>query len=313
MQKGEGEDFLVSYSALASTTSVLSEEASPIDLVLVLDMSPMSNSQPGKLASMLGAVESVVKSIMGLDEDNRVAIVAFSSQAEVLLPLGRYDSVDMDPGTGTPSNATTVTCTYVKSGESAAETSSFDVSYQNGTPVNKYTQMGVYTGMELLRTEQTTTASAGEGTVKRQPALILMSEGEPKIASTVIDNPTKSTVQADGSIETNDESGLSESYSNTEIFNDRVEIKRNEGVADFDSDPYGTNNSKRHAQTFATILTAAYMKEQVAEHYEQEMQVYTIGINTASANAPELASIVLNPRTGLESSASFMAYVQSYI
>ena len=35
----EGEDFLVSYSALASTTSVLSDTQSPIDLVLVLDKS----------------------------------------------------------------------------------------------------------------------------------------------------------------------------------------------------------------------------------------------------------------------------------
>ena len=152
----EGEDFLVSYSALASTTSVLSETQSPIDLVLVLDMSPMSNSQNGKLASMLSAVESAAESIMGLDENNRVAVVAFSSQAKVLLPLGRYESVDMS-SKGQTGQTTTVTCTYVEEGETQTGTETFVVSYQNGTPVNKYTQMGVYTGMKVLLDNDDTT------------------------------------------------------------------------------------------------------------------------------------------------------------
>ena len=129
----EGEDFLVSYSALASTTSVLSETASPIDLVLVLDMSPMSNSQNGKLASMLSAVESAAESIMGLNENNRVAVVAFSSQAKVLLPLGRYESVDMS-SSGQTGLTTTVTCTYLEEGETQTGTETFVVSYQNGRP-----------------------------------------------------------------------------------------------------------------------------------------------------------------------------------
>lgn len=86
--KGSGEDFLVSYSALASTTTVLSETASPIDLVFVLDMSPMSNSAAGKLNSMLTAVEAAVEAMMGLNPNNRVGIVAYSSQAECCSRLG---------------------------------------------------------------------------------------------------------------------------------------------------------------------------------------------------------------------------------
>lgn len=314
----EGEDFLVSYSALASTTSVLSETASPIDLVLVLDMSPMSNSKDGKLASMLSAVESAAESIMGLNENNRVAVVAFSSQAKVLLPLGRYKSVDMS-SSGQTGLTTTVTCTYLEEGKTQTGTETFVVSYQNGTPVNKYTQMGVYTGMKVLLENDDTTVQVGATTVTRQPALILMSEGEPKIASTVIDNPTQSTVQANGDIYvTEDEiaAGLSKTYRANSVFVDRVEIKRNEGVADHGSDIDGHNNHRRHAQTFATLLTAAYMKKAVAGHYgltgDEKMQVYTIGINPTSANSPELAAVVLDPKTELASNADFAGYVQSF-
>ena len=314
----EGEDFLVSYSALASTTSVLSETASPIDLVLVLDMSPMSNSQNGKLASMLSAVESAAASIMGLDENNRVAVVAFSSQAKVLLPLGRYKSVDMS-SSGQTGQTTTVTCTYLEENQTQTGTETFVVSYQNGTPVNKYTQMGVYTGMKVLLDNDDTTVQVSATTVTRQPALILMSEGEPKIASTVIDNPTQSTVQANGDIYvTEDEiaAGLSKTYRANSVFVDRVEIKRNEGVADHGSDIDGHNNHRRHAQTFATLLTAAYMKKAVAGHYglngEEKMQVYTIGINPTSANSPELAAVVLDPKTELASNADFAGYVNSF-
>lgn len=314
----EGEDFLVSYSALASTTSVLSDTQSPIDLVLVLDMSPMSNSQNGKLASMLSAVESAAASIMGLDENNRVAVVAFSSQAKVLLPLGRYVSVDMS-SSGQTGKTTTVTCTYLEENQTQTGTETFVVSYQNGTPVNKYTQMGVYTGMKVLLDNNDTTVQVSGTTVTRQPALILMSEGEPKIASTEIDNPTQSTVQANGYVSVTEEdvaSGLSETYSANSVFVDRVEIKRNEGVPDQGSDPDGQNNHRRHAQTFATLLTAAYMKKSVAGHYgltgEEKMQVYTIGINPTSANSPELAAVVLDPKTELASNTTFAGYVNSF-
>lgn len=308
--KGSGEDFLVSYSALASTTTVLSETASPIDLVFVLDMSPMSNSAAGKLNSMLTAVEAAVEAMMGLNPNNRVGIVAYSSQAEVLLPLGHYTSVNLNPGSGAPGQSTTVTCTYVEKGATDARSNTFSVSYQLGTPVNKYTQMGIYAGMKLLEEAEELTVTIGGTVVSRQPALILMSEGEPKIASTVTDNPTKSTVQADGTIVTNGEAGLSTTYHSSTVFLDRVEIKRNEGMADINS---AGNVSRRHAQTFAAILTAAYMKKEVAAHYHADaMQVYTIGINPDTANAPALARVVLDPRTYLTENKAFAGYVASY-
>ena len=301
LDKAVGESFLVSFSAMASTTSVINLTDSPLDLVLVLDLSPMSNSKEGKLASMLSAVESAVEHVLAANPNNRVAIVAYSSQAEILLPLDHYDSVSVTKGDGIPSHATTVTCSYSKGGTGKANT--FNVSYQNGTPVNKYTQMGLYAGMNILC--EADVSLDVEGTrVQRQPALILLSEGEPKLGSTNIKEPTKSTVQTDGSIVTGGEQGLSASFNTDTPFVDRVEIMRNNGRADSS----GADNNARHAQTFAALLTAAYMKAKVEAHYfgsalgeeNNYMQVYTLGINTASANSPELAQIVLDPSTYLE-------------
>ena len=319
VEKGEGEDLLVSYSALASTTTVLSETDAPIDLVLVLDLSPMSNSVSGKLDSMLRAVESAAAHMMELNENNRVAIVAYSSQAVTLLPLGHYSSITMTRDGAPPSQATAVTCDYEQGGTTGSNT--FHVSYQNGTPVNKYTQMGIYAGMKILAEEGNTSVSIGEGQteVTRQPALILLSEGEPKIASTNISQPTLSTVQADGTIVTNGEEGLSTAFDMYNIFVDRVEIMRNNGLAD----STGPEADDRHAQAFATLLTAAYMKKEVTKNYfkdssESSMQVYTMGINTATANSPSLAQIVLDPSSYLAAGASnkfsddFIGYANSY-
>ncbi len=299
---------------------MLSETDAPIDLVLVLDLSPMSNSVSGKLDSMLRAVESAAAHMMDLNENNRVAIVAYSSQAVTLLPLGHYSSITMTRDTADPGQATAVTCTYEQGETTGCNT--FHVSYQNGTPVNKYTQMGIYAGMKILAEEGDTSVSIGEGQtqVTRQPALILLSEGEPKIASTKISDPTLSTVQADGTIVTNNEPDLSTKFNMDDVFVDRVEIMRNNGRADSDA---GSFNDLRHAQAFATLLTAAYMKKEVTKNYfgdssESSMQVYTMGINTATANSPSLAQIVLDPSSYLAAGASnkfsddFIGYANSY-
>ena len=101
---------------------MLSETDAPIDLVLVLDLSPMSNSVSGKLDSMLSAVESAAAHMMDLNENNRVAIVAYSSQAVKLLPLGHYSRITMTRDTAGPGQATAVTCTYEQGGTTGSNT-----------------------------------------------------------------------------------------------------------------------------------------------------------------------------------------------
>ena len=83
------------------------------------------------------------------------------------------------------------------------------------------------------------------------------------------------------------------------------------------------DNNLRRAQTFATLLTAAYWKARVSQEYSsgtetREMQLYTIGVRMDSANSPGLAKIVLNPQKNLEKGASefsdnFIGYIESYL
>ena len=322
LDENNGEDFLVSYSALASTTSVINQSQSPIDMVLVLDLSPMSNSAAGKVDALLTAVQEAIDSMIAANPQNRVAVVAYSSQAEILLPLGIYTDVGF-AYSGSPTQQSTVTCTYVPdNGSQGEQTQTFTIARSNGSGVNKYTQMGIYTGMKILTEATGTEISIEEDKVTRQPVLILLSEGEPKIASTNIANPTQSLIPAEGW------SGFSVSTAYTSERTDQtggVEILRNYGTAD----NTGPGNNTRHAQTFATLLTAAYMKKQVTEHYfgsvnnnadpddNREALVYTVGIRTSSANSPGLAQVVLDPTHYLVAGANafsntFIEYANSY-
>ena len=105
-----------------------------------------------------------------------------------------------------------------------------------------------------------------------------------------------------------------------------VDIQRNFGPGNGQAVP-----DNRHAQTFATLLTAAYVKRQVSDAYNshlyagdtlnrREMRIYTIGINTQTSNSPSLAEIVLDPRNFLHEdpvspnkfSKDFVRYAEQY-
>ena len=74
---------------MATSTSIISQQGAPVDLVLVLDLSPQINSYAGKTDLMLQAVEDAVEEMMGIHPQNRVGVAAYSTQAQVLLPTGR--------------------------------------------------------------------------------------------------------------------------------------------------------------------------------------------------------------------------------
>lgn len=314
IKRGADEEFLVSYSALSSTTSIIEQSKSPLDLVLVLDLSPMSNNVDGKCQALLNAVAEAVESLIDMNPENRISVVAYSSQAETLLPLDQYSHVSFSYS-GTAGVGATVTCNY-RTADGDSQTLTFPVANGNTSGINKYTQMGIYTGMDILRNAENKTVDINGDTVTRQPVMILLSEGDPKIASTNITDPTLSGVPV---------TGLT-GFNSNDVWDgedEGVEIKRNEGLAN--SNPQSAHWDERHAQTFATLLTAAYMKEEVTEAYygngteDGEALMYTVGIRTASANSPELAQIMLDPGTYLSEGISntlsddFIQYVDQYI
>lgn len=181
-------DFLVTYSALATTQSVTGEAQSPLDVVFVVDFSgsminyAMDNRQ-SRLANLLDALNSSIKTLMEANEYNRVAVVCYSgkpdesvSASKVLLPLNHYSSSK----------------TYFSINDRTATTLERTVSWNidgvsgNHTvqqPHATNTQMGLYTGMNLLKTSSDTTVEINGQTVQRVPAVIHLSDGNPTVSS----------------------------------------------------------------------------------------------------------------------------------
>ena len=181
-------DFLVTYSALATTQSVTGEAQSPLDVVFVVDFSgsminyAMDNRQ-SRLANLLDALNSSIKTLMEANEYNRVAVVCYSgkpdesvSASKVLLPLNHYSSSQ----------------TYFFINDRTATTLERTVSWNidgvsgNHTvqqPHATNTQMGLYTGMNLLKTSSDTTVEINGQTVQRVPAVIHLSDGNPTVSS----------------------------------------------------------------------------------------------------------------------------------
>lgn len=181
-------DFLVTYSALATTQSITGEAQSPVDVVFVVDFSGsmISNAMDdneSRLANLLDALNSSIKTLMEANEYNRVAVVCYSgkpdesvSASKVLLPLNHYSSSQ----------------TYFSINDRTATTLERTVSWNidgvsgNHTvqqPHATNTQMGLYTGMNLLKTSSDTTVEINGQTVQRVPAVIHLSDGNPTVSS----------------------------------------------------------------------------------------------------------------------------------
>ena len=253
IDKENGADFQVALSALGSAADITDTTKVPTDTVLVLDLSNnMWVDNYADIDEMISAVNEALKTLMNANEQNRVVVVGFSTTSTVLLPLGHYlpGSTFLSRSGDTLNMAATS-----DDGQGTQVTGSFERLTTNS---HKYTQSGIYTGMNLLL-QADTTAVVGETTVTRAPVMILMAEGEAKYGSRYFINPSASA--------------------------DITEV--------------GQRATSRYAQSFVAAMTAAYMKEQVTDHYYGESgesaRVYTLGVDISGCDAPELAYAYLDP------------------
>ena len=260
-------DFLVTYSALATTQSITGEAQSPVDVVFVVDFSGsmISNAMDdneSRLANLLDALNSSIKTLMEANEYNRVAVVCYSGMNEdyprdvagasnrdsykypsqVLLKLDHYQSSNFNVNE--------------RSGESGnnSRTVSWNGLNSQGQQVSgsrtiypadaTNTQMGLYTGMQLLTSSDTKVTIDGQ-TVRRVPAVIHLSDGNPTVSS--------------------DSTSWWEPENNSNNGN---------GVVRW---PSAGNCLK-------ALMTASYMKDRINEHYasdqaeEYQVNVYNIGM-----------------------------------
>ena len=276
-------DFLVALSGLGSAATIVDRVSVPIDTVLILDMSPKMGDPDAKAEAMLTATESAIRTLMAANPNNRVAVIGYSDYASVLLPLDHYqngaqaDYFNYNPNTiGTGGK---VTAYGINSSTNPVE-NTFDIDRQS-SGTDKYTQSGIYLGAQQLLNAGTTVRVGGPQ-VDRAPQIILLSEGEPKDGDTNITAPPTTNSNNIQKFVVGDGAGSDES---------------------------------RHAQSFAMMMTAAYVKGQVADHYAHDGAFITIGVNPGSADAPNLARLCLNPKGELSSNThanDFNNYFNEY-
>ena len=276
-------DFLVALSGLGSAATIVDRVSVPIDTVLILDMSSKMGDPDAKAEAMLTATESAIRTLMAANPNNRVAVIGYSDYASVLLPLDHYqngaqaDYFNYNPNTiGTGGK---VTAYGINSSTNPVE-NTFDIDRQS-SGTDKYTQSGIYLGAQQLLNAGTT-VRVGGAQVDRAPQIILLSEGEPKDGDTNITAPPTTNSNNIQKFVVGDGAGSDES---------------------------------RHAQSFAMMMTAAYVKGQVADHYAHDGAFITIGVNPGSADAPNLARLCLNPKGELSSNThanDFNNYFNEY-
>ena len=280
-------DFLVGFSALATSQSVSGQTQAPIDVVFIIDISgSMSNNNSGmdngksRIYNTVQAVNTSIDKLMSMNPYSRVAVVAFSGNAQVLLPLDRYTKitttkrewisterhgywqeieVTQDYFSLSHETATNNNVTLYTRAQGTESSISKDTSVSGGTNI----QMGFYEGMNVLASETDTTATIDGKEVKRVPSVILLSDGAPTYSS-------DSTSWWSPSDNHNDGPG---------------------------SSPYAGNGMK-------ALMVASYMKDAIDRNYKvanttSKTRVYTVGmgITDLSANEKSLAYMTLDPGT----------------
>ncbi len=165
-------DFLVAYSALATTQNITGKSSVPVDVVFVIDNSNSMDTdltyQQTRLEATVAAVNTSIAKVMESHPDSRVAVVVYGSSAHTLLPLGHYDPMPSGNYIAVDGSFTGNNRSYTEF--SASESHTLLMQGANrGTNIH----MGVDTGLDILKNAE----DIGEGASKHVPALILLSDG----------------------------------------------------------------------------------------------------------------------------------------
>lgn len=246
----------------------------PVDVMFVLDISGSMNAEkvPGsstttRSMAMVEAVNKTIAEIMDRNPDNRVGAVLYSSGTGNLLELGRYTEandnfLEMRQGSWTSSSGTFSgsfiypnDTLYWEGGSRYQDSGTYAYQF-NGT----YIQAGIALGAQKLMAVEdiTTDVKAFEGTdnettirVRRQPVIILLSDGEPTHSTSNYKDVLAGPHYGDGLASSADYRGVHGYY---------------------------------------TVLSANYYKRMVGIHYHVPAHFYSVGMGINATGATPSSS-----------------------
>lgn len=325
-EKKYGGDFLVTYSAMATSQEITQLPKIPVDVVFVLDFSgsmnwgqrsqetvqgtPAEAQAASRLQAMVDSLNTTIATLVEDNPENRIGIAVFNGTASTLLELtsaremtdvsnGEYleitSFVPYDSSTKHEANAT-VRCNINRESADTA----------GGTNI----QAGMDLGMSMLTGIDS--AYTYEGTkYTRIPNVVLMSDGAPtsfssaddatwyqegywgQVSGTLVRDNNDSRFNVDSDRTTESGSWWSRLASNTIIGR-------------------GDTSNPHSADGFMALLTASYKKNQITANYRQQAgtnnapnadnaycRVYTIGFSTdqQTDQMQEMVDVVLNPES----------------
>lgn len=295
VEKSEDADFLISYSALASSQQITQLPKVPVDVVFVLDFSSSmcwgvgketvseSDGSDSRIAYMIDALNETIDTLREDNPNNRIGIVYFNRTGHTLLELTELSEANLD-GIEEDENGTTqyLTMSWLE-GSTGNDDGKAVVTCHIGNDVTATTdsktniQYGLYEGMSMLADEKNTIYDYEGMEYTRIPNVVLMSDGAP----TTISMPANDNSWWAGLDYNDGESGSS-----------------------------GDNNNAWSGKGFMPMITAEYLKNKIDANYadraknanaqnpeQASSSMYTIGfsINSQTESMVELANMVLNP------------------
>lgn len=298
----EASDFLVTYSALATSQQVSGESNVPVDVVFVIDLSGsmsndgsyMDNNQK-RIQNLVTALNASINELMDMNPQNRIGVVGYSSTATTILPLDHYtpwnsynqnifsynEQGGRDPQYTLSWNARNSSNGHVDN----------SISVTGGTNIH----MGVDAGMDMLLGVSDTTVTVDGIEMQRVPSLILLSDGSPTYSGADSQGRYESYVSwwdPSGQAGTGYSAGQGRDYDQGDAAYEKFAMK--------------------------TIMNASYNKARVNEHYgvsdNYAMKVYTVGIglddltNNTDRNAARLS---LNPKDYLSANNTISTAVRN--
>lgn len=286
--KSNDADFLVTYSAMATSQQIIELPQIPVDVVFVLDFSASmtwgvdsttvskSDGSDSRIKAMVDAMNETIDALAKANPENRIGIVVFNRAYREMLPLTKLNGENLNRvSNGEYLRLENFTGTSGQDDGHAWVYCDINHGERQETDSKTNIQSGLYYGMQMLaEADDTTFVYEGDHkTYTRIPNIVLMSDGAPTTISLAVDsNSNQDPTQMNSWW-----NGLAETYEN-----------QSDGGRVTGSVGWGDNHQAQSANGFMAMLTAEVMKNKVADHYqtnarsaenldELDTSMYTIG------------------------------------
>lgn len=327
----DGSDFLVTYSALASSQHITGG-AAPSDTVFILDLSasmtwgydkPQEAETQGasRLQAMVDSVNTTIDTLVKANPQNRIAIVTFNGNVDVDNTGNFLDLTTGDQILEQVKDGEYLRISKWKSGDDENKDDTSATVYCNisknsaDTAGGTNIQAGLFRGMSILAHVDSTTVTVNGQSMTRVPNVVLMSDGAPT---------TFSSAEEDVQYrEYKDRKDECKGGYQTGSIDRNTRVCRAAGTSVYSGSWWSTNsgeqigagdnNNPDSADGFMALLTASYFKNVITRNYYgssttgEQANVYTVGFatNVQNAEMAMMANIVLNPAEYLDKAQNF--------